>query len=89
MTELQRALARAIIEDAADIIVRSRIIWRDKNVETFQQAAEDYYLFRALFVINSRRLSGPLRAKQRRLYVRLDSQFTRAYSFLGNYGFSG
>lgn len=72
MTELQRAPARAIIEDAADIIVRSRIIFP-----------------RALFVINSRRLSGPLRAKQRRLYVRLDSQFTRAYSFSRNYGFSG
>ena len=45
MTELQRAPARAIIEDAADIIVRSRIIWQDKNVETLQQAAGDYYLF--------------------------------------------
>lgn len=89
MTELQRALARALIEDAADIIVRSRIIGRDKNVETLQQAAGDYYPATALFVINSRRLSGPLRAKERRLYVRLDSQFTPAYSFSGNYGFSG
>ena len=58
MTELQRALARAIIEDAADIIVRSRIIWRDKNVETIQQAAGDYYLFRALSLSTFRSSSG-------------------------------